>query len=507
MLPINLSRRALLRGVVAAGSTLLLAERAHADPYGPVLRALDPRFGPPVRVRGTVTLGGKPVARAAVTDGRDVVVTDRKGQFTLRTSADRSWISLSLPRGARIPVSATGTSALHRPLLPDAKGEMVANYVLDRAAADDSEHAFLLLADPQTQNRFEMERMHAETVPHVTGTVNGLTTGQTFAVACGDIMFDDLTLYPEYERAAKRMGIPCFQVVGNHDLDYGSSVTEESTRTFETHFGPSHYSFNIGAVHYVVLNDVLWFGSAYLGYITAEQLAWLAADLAMVQPGSLVVVCLHIPLASTQAQRTGSSDPGYGNRVNNRDALYRLLEPFTAHVLAGHTHESEHILAGGVHEHVLGTTCGAWWSGDICFDGTPNGYGVFEVRGDQLVWRYQATGQPATHQMRLYPRGADPRAPDEIVANVWDWSPGWTVTWFQDGNPRGPMARRTGLDPRAVKEQTGPNLPARRGWVEPMQTNHLFYAATSPDAKRITVEARDLFGRVYLEELNPSPAG
>lgn len=499
--PFNISRRALLRGALAAGGSMLLAERAVADPYGEILR-MDPRVGRPLRVRGVVTIAGRPAPRVAVSDGRDLVITDRKGRFTLLSSSDRSWVSVTLPRGARIPVSDKGTSALHRPLVPDAKGEMLANFALERSTGDDSDHAFLLLADPQTQNAFEMGRLHAETVPDVRRTVSGLTAGQCFAVTCGDIMFDDLTLYPGYEQAAKAMGLPCFQAVGNHDLDYASSVTEDSTATFESHFGPSHYSFNVGTVHYVVLNDVLWFGTAYLGYLTAEQLAWVAADLALVEPGSLVVVCLHIPLASSQPERTGAAGGNYGNRVNNREALYKLLAPFKTHVLAGHTHEHEHILTGGVHEHVLGTTCGAWWSGDICFDGTPNGYGVFEVKGEELRWRYQATGRDASHQMRINPRGSDPAAPDDVVVNLWDWSPGWTVTWYEDGERRGPMSRRTGLDPRTVMEQTGPDLPPRRGWVEPMPTYHLFYAAPSVEAKRITVEARDLFGRTYTEEFN-----
>jgi hypothetical protein len=187
--------------------------------------------------------------------------------------------------------------------------------------------------------------------------------------------------------------------------------------------------------------------------------------------------------------------------VNNREALYRLLEPYRAHVLSGHTHEHEHIFEGGVHEHVVGTTCGAWWSGDICWDGTPNGYGVFEVHGEELRWRYQATGRPPSHQMRLYVPGADPTAPGNVVTNVWDWSPGWTVAWYEDGERRGLMSRRAGLDPRAVAEQTGPDKPPRRGWVEPTPTSHLFYAMPTPGARRLTVEARDPFGRVYVEEL------
>jgi hypothetical protein len=95
----------------------------------------------------------------------------------------------------------------------------------------------------------------------------------------------------------------------------------------------------------------------------------------------------------------------------------------------------------------------------------------------------------------VYPIGADPRSPDEIVANVWNWDPSWTVTWYEDGQRRGAMARRLGLDPTAVLTQTGPDLPKRRGWVDPEPTAHLFYAPVSRGAREVRVEVTDRFGR------------
>ena len=499
-MPLILSRRRFVSSTLATGAGLLLAERLLADPYHPLPRT--PRLlGAPVRVRGRVTVDGRPRARVAVSDGRQVVATGRDGRYTLVTTSDRPWLSLSLPAGARIPVTATGTSALHRPLAPDARGEMTADFALAASPTDDTVHGFVLLADPQTQNAFEMGRLHAETVPDVRATVGMLGAGQCFGLACGDIMFDDPSLYPEYERAVAAMGVPFFQVTGNHDLDYASRTAEGATVTFERHFGPAHYSFNVGAVHYVVLQDVLWYGDGYVGYLPAEQLEWLAADLALVEKGRPVVVALHIPLASTQPVRTGDSDGRHGTLVNNREALYRLLEGYRANVLSGHTHENEHVFEGGLHEQVVGTTCGAWWSGDICWDGTPNGYAVLEVAGEEVRWRYKATGRPAAHQMRLYPPGSDPTAPGDVIANVWDWTPGWSVTWWEDGTRRGLMSRRTGTDPRAVREQAGADRPARRGWVEPMSTSHLFFAAPSPGTRAVTVEAVDPFGRTYRETL------
>jgi hypothetical protein len=192
--------------------------------------------------------------------------------------------------------------------------------------------------------------------------------------------------------------------------------------------------------------------------------------------------------------------------VRNRAALYRLLEPYAAHVVAGHTHENEHRRADGPHEHVVGTVCGAWWSGPICYDGTPSGYAVYDIDGDDVRWRYQSTGEPAEHQMRLYPPGADPAAPDEMVANVWDADDAWTVTWLEDGIRKGPMAQRLGLDPLSVELHRGPDRPEARPWVEPVPTRHLFYAPVSPEARDVRVEATDRFGRTYAAPLQMEEA-
>jgi hypothetical protein len=147
---------------------------------------------------------------------------------------------------------------------------------------------------------------------------------------------------------------------------------------------------------------------------------------------------------------------------------------------------------------VAGAACGAWWSGPICYDGTPNGYAVYEVDGTDVRWRYKGTGLAADAQVRAYAHGADPRAPDEIVANVWDWDPSWRVEWYEDGERRGTMSRRTGLDPLSVQLHAGADKPAPpRSWVEPMPTAHLFYAPASRAARSITVQATDRWGRTF----------
>jgi len=484
-----ISRRAFI-----AAAAVALPAPLRGDPYR---RWLRPQPAPlrPVRIRGRVVAGGKGIPRVGISDGLQVVSTSADGSFELVSDGTRPFVSAVLPAGYEIPRRGTGAFRLSRPILPTPGGEANALFELTQLTDSDDRHAFLVLADPQTRDRDEMGLFHSQTVPDVISTIRGFGATQVFGVADGDIMYDDLTMYADYERAVKQFGIPFAQVVGNHDLDLKTDRDEASTATFQEHFGPTYYSFDRGQVHYVVLDDVFYYGGGYLGYLADEQLRWLAADLARVERGSPVVVFLHIPLQSQMFARAGRERPEISNTVTNRDALVRLLEPFNARAISGHTHESDHRTEGAVIEHNVGTVCGAWWTGDICYDGTPNGYGIFRVDGESFRWRYKATGLPDSHQLRVYPRGADPRAPEEVVANVWGWDPSWTVTYAVNGEPKGLMSRRRGLDPRSVLLHTGPEMPAKRPWVEPVVTDHLFYAPV-PEGASVIVEARDRWGDV-----------
>jgi hypothetical protein len=501
-----IARRDFVRSLVGGTAAAVLstrelaarAERIALEPYAP----LRLRRGAPVRVRGRVTADGRGVARVLVSDGLSVVRTDSSGAYELLSDAMRSHVMVTVPDAHEIPRSPMGTAAFYMPLAPDPRGEQRADFAIVRAPSA-ARHATLFLADPQTEDAEEMGFLHAQTVPDVRATVERLGV-PAVGVAVGDIMFDNLDLYPDYERAVQAMGVPFYQVIGNHDLDFDARVDEASTATFSRHFGPRYYSFERGALHYVILDDVLWHGAGYIGHLGAEQLAWLANDLAHVEPGRTVIVATHIPVLGSRHLREGTGQrPALGSAVTNREALYRLLEPYVAHIITGHMHESEHLYAHGVHENVIGAICGAWWSGPICGDGTPNGYAIYEVDGESVRWTYKATGQPLDHQLRAHGVGSDPSAPTEIVANVWDADPEWAIVWYEDGDRRGAMARRVGRDPLSMEMHSGPELPPKRPWVDPYMTGHLYYAPVSPTANDVVVEATDRFGRSYTARITP----
>lgn len=497
------SRRAFLKSLSWAGAALTL-------PWSSAARARTPS-GRAVEVTGRVTDPKGGVGGVPVTDGVTVTQTDAGGRYRLASSTRRPFVYLSVPAGYQLPTHETGTAHFYRPLDPGDGDAVEVSFELMPLTESDEQHAFLFLADPQTQTEAEVREFQRTTVPDVQQTVQALGDQPIFGVGGGDLVFDDLSLFSGYEAAVRQMGIPVVQVVGNHDLNFDAHTDPGSTATFRRHFGPEYYSFDRGAVHYLVLDDVYWPGSDgfggdtddYLGHVDATQLAWLKQDLSLVEDGRPVVVFTHIPPLSTAYERRGEQSPSVRNRIGNRAALYELLSPFDAHIVSGHVHENEHRSADGPHEHVVGTVCGAWWTGSICYDGTPRGYAVYEVDGESVEWRYKATGKADDHQMRLYLAGAAPNTADEFVANVWDATDRWTVVWYEDGVRTGRMTRRVGVDPRSKRLYEGEDEPEKHAWVEPQPTEHLYYAPFNPDAHRIRVEATDGFGRTYTATLAP----
>jgi len=496
-----MNRRSFLRTAGAAGVGVVMADRLLASSLTLLAEDSSPRRM--IRIRGVVRSDGSPLNRVAVSDGVSVVPTAADGTFDLLSDTSRPFVFLSLPSGYRIPTTSNGSASVFQPIQTDTRDEMTVEWNLATLEESDDRHGFLLLADPQTLDMDDVGRFHAETVPDIQQTLGSLDEIPWFGVGCGDLMFDHLQLFPQYEEGVRRAGIPFFQVLGNHDVESLAKTDESSARVFQNHFGPTYYSFNRGAVHYVVLDDVFWFGNGYLGYLDGQQLSWLRSDLAVREPGTPVVVFMHIPSYCTQHERYGEKRPEHNVVVTNREALYRLLEPFAAHIIVGHMHELEHLVDGSASIHVCGAVCGAWWTGEICGDGTPNGYGVYTVDGEQLSWQYKSTHLPLSHQMRVYPRGTDPQAPEEMVANVWDWDPAWRVVWMVDGVRKGEMAPRRGTDPLAEALQAGPERPAKHPWVEPYITDHLFYAPVSEEDQDIVVEVTDRAGRVFSARPEP----
>ncbi len=138
-------------------------------------------------------------------------------------------------------------------------------------------------------------------------------------------------------RAIALIGIPWYNVIGNHDINFEAQDDEHSDETFERIYGPSYYSFDHGPVHFLVLDDVRWFvpegqdRGRYVGGLGKTQMEFIRNDLALIPEDQLVVLMMHIPLVD----------------VEDRDELYDLIEkrPFSMSISA-HTHYQQHVFIG-----------------------------------------------------------------------------------------------------------------------------------------------------------------
>ncbi len=495
----TMQRRSFLKNFGLAGAFLTVPPvlaKAAITPLTPK-KALDN-----ITLKGRVRSRGIGIAGVAVTDGYNISVTDRSGNYQLLSNKTAEFVYISIPSGYQF-TNDKGIARFYVPVSTN-KETFGADFDLEKLTTDDSQHCFVVWADTQMISQNDVELLKSQSVPDLRELVAAYPKQTLFhGLGCGDLVWDRFELFEGYKQAIDMTGVTFFNVIGNHDMDIDARTDELSAKTFKKQFGPTYYSFNRGDIHYVVLDDVFFIGAGkqYIGYITENQLQWLEQDLALVKPGATVVVSLHIP-TNTGAAKRGKKAPELGSVVSNRKQLYKLLTPYKVHFMSGHTHFNDTWEEGNMMEHNHGTVCGAWWTGPVCGDGTPNGYGVYEVNGSDIKWYYKSTGLPKSHQVRVYGRGRSKDHPDEIVANVWNWDSKWKVEWLEDGIAKGSMEQRVALDPLAVELYAGPDLPQKHKFVDPTLADHIFFAKPSANAKDVEVRATDRFGNVFTEKLS-----
>jgi hypothetical protein len=415
--------------LLLAGGALLLALIL----WGP-FRGKDappPGFGEPGFAQGVVFLDengngsrddGEPgLEGVRVSDQRTVTATDGEGRWVLPAHEEAIYFVIK-PRGFMTPVSENNLPRFYyvhktTPRLPLA-GPTVhptgplpesIDFPLVRRRESDRFEA-LFLGDPQPRNVREVNYLAHDVLEELLGT------SAAFAVVLGDISFDNHETYTPYNRATGTVGIPFYNVLGNHDANYDGKDTYEHFDTWRTVYGPRYYSFDYGPVHFIVLADVVFpeQGTRYIAGLGEQQLEWIESDLAHVSPETLVVLSMHIPL------RTAEHNEDFARLYELlRDFPYTLSFSAHSHVLMHGFLQEEHGWMGErPHHHInAGASCGRWWGGALdetdiphatSSDGTPNGYFVVTFDGNGYATRYKAARKPADYQMEI-------QAPDEVV--------------------------------------------------------------------------------------------
>ncbi len=451
-------------------------------------------------VKGSVrSTEGRPLAGVVVSDGLNVVQTDSNGLFSLEVDKESGWVFVSTPSGYRS--SVTGGELEYFKKIDKGVGSY--DFLVEKKRSDDTNHNIIVIADPQISDRDELPelKLHAKDIADY---VSGIGDDETFGICLGDIVGWDHSIYPEYNKIMQGTGIEFRNVIGNHDMtNYGRSY-ETSLRNYEQMYGPCWYSFNVGKVHYVVLNDNFFIGTDwyYIGYVDERQLQWLEKDLSYVPKNHKVVLSLHIPTTLSDEDRKSFNYEMISELVSNKKAIYEMLKPYDAIILSGHMHtaNTQNISKKLTEINVTGLS-GAWWCGPVCVDGSPAGYKVIEVRGDKMEWIYKGSGHSLDYQFKLYV--GHEAYPGQIVANVWDYDTLWRVEYFEDGVKVCDMERFKAQDPQALELYKDPST-LKRQWVWAVPTQNMFKANISKDAKVLEVRVTDRFGRVYVKSVEQS---
>ena len=377
-----------------------------------------------------------------VSNGREVVVTDENGAYELPSYGDMN-LFITKPAGYATPVDehmVPQFAYIHKEegspdlrfggIAPTGPLPAAINFPLIEDDSDRAEFECLVFGDAQPYFNMQVSYVRETAGNMLAARDNSNTECLIFE---GDVMGDDLSLYPRFMEIIAVGQTPQYYVAGNHDLDFDAESDLDSFDTFRAEFGPEYYSFDIGQVHFVVLDNVRYpcngvdahdfcdpsERTTYNGVITDRQLAWLAADLEHVPEDRLIVLNAHIPF------QTFTDNNAAKHQTDNLADLVAILGDRPVLGLAGHTHTTENILPGehyegweentGVgpapfHQIVTGGLSGSWWAGSLNDDGvpgapqrlgSPRGYYVITFDGADYVETYRSFTHAEDEQFHM----------------------------------------------------------------------------------------------------------
>ncbi len=556
------------RDVVTYGAAAAIA--AAATPFGQALAAVgagtvsgtvyEHRFG---SGRRQANDPGSPGVLAGipgvlVSNGREVVKTDAAGRYTLPID-DESIVFVIKPAGYAVPVdddmlprfyyihqpagSPQTLNLRYRGLEPTGPLPDAVDFALKKVD-EPQKFDVLLFTDPQPESAVEVDFIRDDVVSGVIGAKAAF--GMTF----GDIMFDDLSLYPRLNRIIGKIGLPWYNIGGNHDLNYEAPGAKYSRETFKRVFGPNYYAFEYGGALFLMLDNVDYLGpdvarprgaGKFEGRIGERQLSFIANVLREFPADKLVVTGMHIPLRNY----LDGNDPST-NTADRAEFLKLFAGRPNTLSLAGHTHTTEHHYLGADdgfggsaphHHHVLTAVSGSWWSGPYDHrgiavadsrDGSPNGFHILSIDGSGYSTRFMPANEPSARQMRIVLDSQFHRARKELYAeyrmgellgsplprenafatdlivNFFDGGPRTAVEYRVGERSPAKMARVTRPDP-FVEEVFARNEATKKPWVKAEPSSHIWSARLPGDLEAgthcIAVRVIDEYGREHRDHL------
>ena len=455
------------------------------------------------------------LAGVRVSNGRDVIATDDKGRYQLSIHT-QDIIFVIKPRDYMTPVNAhhiprfyyvhkpkgSPKGLAYRGVSPTGPLPESIDFPL-RHRPEPDKFQVVVCGDPQPRTMTQVHYFAHDIVDELLGI------DAAFGVSLGDIVFDKLELFEPCNAVIGAIGIPWYNIHGNHDVNRDAVSDELSDETWERVYGPTTYSFDWGPVHFLVLDNVMFdptAGNVRYRPELGRHLTFARNDLEHVPADTLVVLMMHIPIVS----------------VPDREALFKLLqERPNTFSLSAHWHFQQHFFLGPKfgwkgekpHHHLVhATACGGWWKGGLdefgiphatMRDGAPNGYSIITFDRSNYSIRFKAARRPAREQMSIYlPNHIDVSKINEtrVVVNVYAGSERSRVGMRVSGRTEWiQMKHSPQRDPyyQKLRARENQSLPPARQLDGSVTSPHIWTARLPGDLRpgRYVVEVRtvDMF--------------
>jgi len=403
-------------------------------------------------VTGTVVdQRGLPVEGVVVSDGLLTTLTDESGYYALESDlSKRRFVQVTIPAAYEIPVK-NGIPQFWR-RIPEGATEFEADFTLQARRKAASRYTVLMTADPQIRSRsarydnfaFHSIDMYEDMCRDLRETAASITDRPVYGISLGDLVHNDMSLYPTYCAGIADFDFPVFSVIGNHDHVQNAATDREAVKKFEEYLGPTCYSVELGELHFIFLDNIVMKNNtldpnnvgAYSDGLSDEAYSWLCNDLKYVDKDRTVMLCAHSSMF-----RKPDSEPADRDR-HGPDYASRLAQYRCVHSWAGHSHinfnyaysaEEPAPKFSNVESHILARSTGALWLNEsMSSDGTPRGYMVVEVDGEAVSWYYKPysyendvpSGLDRSHQIRVYAPGVW-YSDGYVYANVWNHDARW----------------------------------------------------------------------------------
>lgn len=506
-------------------------------------------------VYGIVSSAGVGVENVVVSDGAEVTVTNEKGIYQLKSAKKWGYVFISVPSGYEVP-SVGVLPQFHRALKNSADVVERADFKLEKVDGQDSYKIFML-GDMHLANRTGDLGQFAQFTSDLTDYMTRHKGEKMYALTLGDMTWDlywysNSYYFPQYLNTVNSQikNLQIFHTMGNHDNDFQTRSDYDAAVKYVDQICPTYYSFNIGKVHYVVMDDIDC--SSYDGStsrndvksLSAEQLDWLAKDLSYVAKTTPVVVAMH-----AQVFYPTTSGFKIDHDPVNTLRLFDILDGYTVRFVTGHTHKLFNVTPDApivdghnFREYNSGSVCASWWwSGNLTpgihigTDGTPGGYGIWDVTGTDFQCLYKSTGWPEEYQFRSYDLNnvhfsmadvplmpsdisasvknaymqyvnAYPQNNDnEVLINIWNWNSDWTLSVVDENRKTLPYTEVWAYDPLhiaalSVKRFNNAGLKSTPSFITDKFTH--FFKVKADDADTdLVITVKDEFGNEWTENM------